>query len=108
MGGWVTHLGECAQSNAAEATFIRGLRVSPLRQYFVLMLKDKPFELWDIASLSTIALLKASQVTALDWCPTQGTPTGALSSLFRTHTRHTHHRAALPHTSTHDPPPPMC
>lgn len=70
-------LREIRKSNAAEATFIRGLRVSPLRQYFVLMLKDKPFELWDIASLSTIALLKASQVTALDWCPTQGTPTGA-------------------------------
>src|SRR5690606_12052570 len=31
--------------------------------------------------------------------------TGALSSLFRTHTRHTHHRTALSHTSTHDPPP---
>ncbi|ELR13975.1 WD domain, G-beta repeat-containing protein [Acanthamoeba castellanii str. Neff] len=70
-------LREIRKSSAAEATFIRGLRVSPLRQYFVLMLKDKPFELWDIASLSTIALLKASQVTALDWCPTQGTPTGA-------------------------------
>jgi WD40 repeat protein len=63
------------QPNAAEGTFIRGLRVSPLRQYFVLMLKDKPFEVWDIASLSMIALLKASQVTALDWCPSQQTTT---------------------------------
>nr|CAD7432286.1 unnamed protein product [Timema monikensis] len=47
------------------------LRVSPLKQYFVVILKDGPFELWDLRSLSILRVMpkKFPTVTALEWSP---------------------------------------
>lgn len=46
------------------------------------MLKDKPFEVWDVPSLSLLALLKASQITALEWCPTPAAASSGITSKF--------------------------
>lgn len=47
------------------------VRVSPLRQYFVVVLKDGPFELWDLKGLSLLRTMpkKFPFVTALEWSP---------------------------------------
>ncbi|KAL1122656.1 hypothetical protein AAG570_002983 [Ranatra chinensis] len=47
------------------------LRVSPLRQYFVVVLKDGPFELWDLSTLSLLRTMpkKFPYVIALEWSP---------------------------------------
>ncbi|KAL6057009.1 WD repeat-containing protein 11, variant 2 [Balamuthia mandrillaris] len=57
----------------AEATYIRGICVSVLRHYLVVMLKDRPFELWDVRSWTMVGLVKPpssqQQITALVWRP---------------------------------------
>ncbi|XP_046385283.1 WD repeat-containing protein 11-like [Ischnura elegans] len=47
------------------------LRISPLKQYFVLILRDGPFELWDLRSLCILRTMprKFPLVTALEWSP---------------------------------------
>ncbi|KAJ9582833.1 hypothetical protein L9F63_022829, partial [Diploptera punctata] len=47
------------------------VRVSPLKQYFVLIMKDGPFELWDLRNLCILRTMpkKFPSVTALEWSP---------------------------------------
>ncbi|XP_071448701.1 WD repeat-containing protein 11-like [Hetaerina americana] len=47
------------------------LRISPLKQYFVLIMRDGPFELWDLRSLCILRTMprKFPLVTALEWSP---------------------------------------
>uniref|UniRef100_A0A1B6I9I5 WD repeat-containing protein 11 n=1 Tax=Homalodisca liturata TaxID=320908 RepID=A0A1B6I9I5_9HEMI len=47
------------------------VRVSPLRQYFVVVYKDGPFELWDLKGLALLRTMpkKFPFVTALEWSP---------------------------------------
>ncbi|XP_075222794.1 WD repeat-containing protein 11-like [Lycorma delicatula] len=47
------------------------VRVSPLRQYFVVVMKDGPFELWDLKNLTLLRTMpkKFPFVTALEWSP---------------------------------------
>lgn len=49
---------EFRRISAPEPTFIRGIRVSPLRQYLILLLKDRPFELWDLRTFSLTRTFK--------------------------------------------------
>lgn len=59
--------------HGTENTFIRGIRISNARQYIIVLLKDKPFELWDLKSLKLLKTMKPfSQVTALEWAPLKG------------------------------------
>eukprot|EP00116_Pleurobrachia_bachei_P004138 sb/3464400/ len=52
---------------------IVGIKVSYLHQYFIVQIKDKPFELWDLKTLSIIREMPTTfpPVTALEWSPTQ-------------------------------------
>ncbi|RZF44986.1 hypothetical protein LSTR_LSTR001947 [Laodelphax striatellus] len=47
------------------------VRVSPLKQYFVVVMKDGPFELWDLKTLTLMRSMpkKFPLVTALEWSP---------------------------------------
>ncbi|XP_039301193.1 WD repeat-containing protein 11-like, partial [Nilaparvata lugens] len=47
------------------------VRVSPLKQYFVIVMKDGPFELWDLKTLTLMRSMpkKFPLVTALEWSP---------------------------------------
>lgn len=47
------------------------VRVSPLKQYFVVILKDGPFELWDLRNLCILRTMpkKFPTVSALEWSP---------------------------------------
>ncbi|KAJ4431502.1 hypothetical protein ANN_20100 [Periplaneta americana] len=47
------------------------VRVSPLKQYFVVIMKDGPFELWDLRNLCMLRTMpkKFPSVTALEWSP---------------------------------------
>ncbi|XP_046659155.1 LOW QUALITY PROTEIN: WD repeat-containing protein 11-like, partial [Homalodisca vitripennis] len=58
------------QSRPAENP-IDMVRVSPLRQYFVVVYKDGPFELWDLKGLALLRTMpkKFPFVTALEWSP---------------------------------------
>ena len=42
-------------------------------QYFIVLLKDRPFELWDLKSLSVIREMPGTfpSVSALEWSPAQ-------------------------------------
>ncbi|GAB1607865.1 WD repeat-containing protein 11-like isoform X2 [Argonauta hians] len=54
-----------------EESPIHALRVSPMRQYFVITFKDKPFELWDLKNLSLLRDVRKSsaRMTAVEWFP---------------------------------------
>jgi WD40 repeat protein len=45
-------------------------------QYFIVLLKDRPFELWDLKSLNIIREMPGNfpPVTTLEWSPTQNHP----------------------------------
>lgn len=47
------------------------VRVSPLKQYFVVIMKDGPFELWDLRNLCILRTMpkKFPTVSALEWSP---------------------------------------
>ena len=56
--------------NAVENTFIRGIRVSASGQYVAVLLKDRPFEIWDIRACALIRTMKPfTTVTSLEWAP---------------------------------------
>ena len=50
---------------------IEMLRVSHLKQYFIVAFAGKPFELWDLKTLSLLRTMpkKFPPITALDWSP---------------------------------------
>lgn len=76
---------EIRKVNGTENTFIRAVRISSSRQYFIVLLKDKPFELWDLKSLSLLRTMKPfSQITSLEWAPMKGeaTSTSAAKEQF--------------------------
>lgn len=52
-------------------TPIEIVKVSPLKQYFIVILKDGPFELWDLRNLCMLRTMpkKFPTVTALEWSP---------------------------------------
>ena len=54
-----------------EESAIDMVRVSPLRQYFLIIFKDAPPELWDLRHLTLVRTLpkKFPVVTALEWLP---------------------------------------
>ena len=53
-----------------EDSFIRAVRVSPSMNFLIVLLKDKPFELWDLKSSTLLRTVKPfSQIAALEWSP---------------------------------------
>ncbi|PRP73144.1 hypothetical protein PROFUN_03458 [Planoprotostelium fungivorum] len=63
--------------NAAEGTFIRGIRLSNAGQYVAVLLKDRPFEIWDLRSCNLIRTMKPfTAVTSLEWAPSPYTENG--------------------------------
>ncbi|KAK2143923.1 hypothetical protein LSH36_799g00015 [Paralvinella palmiformis] len=59
------------RSNRDEESPIEMLRVSYLKQYFVVLFKNKPFELWDLRSGTLLRQMPKNfpHVTALEWSP---------------------------------------
>lgn len=59
---------EFRRVSSPEPSFIRGIRVSPLRQYLIILLKDRPFELWELHTFTLVRTFKPfAQVVALEW-----------------------------------------
>lgn len=55
---------EFRRISTPEPTYIRGIRISPLRQYMIILLKDRPFELWELRNFSLTRTFKPfTQVT---------------------------------------------
>ncbi|GAB6023246.1 WD repeat-containing protein 11 [Chamberlinius hualienensis] len=50
------------------------IRVSSLKQYFIIALKEDPLELWDVKTLSLLRVMSRQfpVITALEWFPTIG------------------------------------
>uniref|UniRef100_A0A131Z532 WD repeat-containing protein 11 n=1 Tax=Rhipicephalus appendiculatus TaxID=34631 RepID=A0A131Z532_RHIAP len=59
------------RADANEESPITCIKVSHLKQYFVVLFKDQPFELWDLRSLTLLRTMPDSFpcVTALEWSP---------------------------------------
>lgn len=59
------------RSNAEEESPIEMIRVSYLKQYFIIVFKDKPFEVWDLRSHTLLRQMPKNfpTVTALEWSP---------------------------------------
>lgn len=55
----------------ANSSPIESLRVSHLKQYFILTFKNEPFEIWDLKSLCLLRVMpkKFASVTAVEWSP---------------------------------------
>eukprot|EP01117_Protostelium_nocturnum_P013824 TRINITY_DN5202_c0_g1_i1.p1 TRINITY_DN5202_c0_g1~~TRINITY_DN5202_c0_g1_i1.p1 ORF type:complete len:1237 (+),score=394.46 TRINITY_DN5202_c0_g1_i1:56-3712(+) len=61
---------EIRKLNSTENTFIRGIRVSPAGQYVAVLLRERPFEVWDLRTCTLIRTMKPySAVTSLEWAP---------------------------------------
>ncbi|XP_038045535.1 WD repeat-containing protein 11-like isoform X5 [Patiria miniata] len=60
---------------------IECIKVSHLKQYFIVMLKEKPFEIWDLKNRTILREMPASfpVVTALEWSPTHHKKRSAVS-----------------------------
>ncbi|XP_049521072.1 WD repeat-containing protein 11 isoform X1 [Dermacentor silvarum] len=59
------------RADANEESPVTCIKVSHLKQYFVVLFKDQPFELWDLRSLVLLRTMPDSFpcVTALEWSP---------------------------------------
>lgn len=54
----------------ADFSPIEMVRVSHLKQFFIITFKDEPFEIWDLKKLSLIKIMsKFSHVTCVEWSP---------------------------------------
>lgn len=61
---------EIRKISGTESTFIRAIKLSYMRQYFIILLKDRPFELWDLTNYTLIRTFKPfTQITSLEWFP---------------------------------------
>ncbi|XP_033632855.1 WD repeat-containing protein 11-like isoform X3 [Asterias rubens] len=60
---------------------IEAVKVSHLKQYFIVMLKEKPFEIWDLKNRTMLREMPTSFpiVTALEWSPTHHKKRSAVS-----------------------------
>ncbi|XP_071485424.1 WD repeat-containing protein 11-like [Diadema antillarum] len=70
------------RENKGDEPPIEALRVSHLKQYLIVMFKEKPFEIWD---LRTLCLLREMPkhfpiITALEWSPSHHKKKAAASS----------------------------
>ena len=59
------------RTNRSEEPPIDMLRVSHLKQYFIVAFVGAPFELWDLRSMTLLRTMpkKFPPITALDWSP---------------------------------------
>ena len=59
------------RTERADAEPIAAVRVSPLKQYFIVTFGEQPAELWELASLTPLRTLpgKFPALTALEWSP---------------------------------------
>lgn len=64
------------RSDRNEESPIEMLRVSYLRQYFIVVFKEEPFELWDINTLTLLRTMPKNFpiITALSWSPLHKKP----------------------------------
>eukprot|EP00118_Oscarella_pearsei_P009065 m.49863 g.49863 ORF g.49863 m.49863 type:complete len:1222 (+) comp34038_c1_seq1:279-3944(+) len=52
---------------------IEAIQVSNLKQFFLLLIKDKPIELWDVSTLTVIREISTDgRITAMTWSPAHG------------------------------------
>ncbi|XP_026682109.1 LOW QUALITY PROTEIN: WD repeat-containing protein 11-like, partial [Diaphorina citri] len=77
------------RKSAQDEPYIDILKVSPLKQYFILILKDGPFELWDLRKLQLLRIMpkKIPIVTALEWSSAHGKKKSAKSGGARAEDR---------------------
>ncbi|KAF0305652.1 WD repeat-containing protein 11 [Amphibalanus amphitrite] len=59
------------RAERADSEPIGSVRVSPLKQYFIVVFREQPAELWELSSLTQLRALPASlpPLTALEWSP---------------------------------------
>jgi len=62
------------RTNMDDESPVEALRASYLKQYFVVLFRDRPFELWDLRTLSLLRRMPKNfpHVTALEWSPSHG------------------------------------
>lgn len=62
------------RTNMDDESPVEALRASYLKQYFVILFRDRPFELWDLRTLSLLRRMPKNfpHVTALEWSPSHG------------------------------------
>ena len=54
---------------------IKGIRVSNSYKYLVVILQDRPIEVWRLDTLKLIRMIPFANVTSLEWCPlSKGNP----------------------------------
>ena len=66
-----TGLSVSLRSNRSEEPPIDMIRVSHLKQYFIVAFQGAPFELWDLRNMTLLRTMpkKFPPITALDWSP---------------------------------------
>eukprot|EP01125_Pyxidicula_operculata_P000367 TRINITY_DN1040_c0_g4_i1.p1 TRINITY_DN1040_c0_g4~~TRINITY_DN1040_c0_g4_i1.p1 ORF type:complete len:1457 (-),score=346.27 TRINITY_DN1040_c0_g4_i1:66-4436(-) len=68
------------QKNEAESTYIRGIRPSTRGKYCIILLKDVPFQIWDLESGSLLKSIKFfQQITSMTWSPAITVPSSSSS-----------------------------
>jgi len=68
------------RTNMDDESPVEALRASYLKQYFVVLFRDRPFELWDLRTLSLLRRMPKNfpHVTALEWSPSHGSSSKAV------------------------------
>jgi hypothetical protein len=62
------------RTNIDDESPIESIRASYLKQYFAVLFRDRPFELWDLRTLTLLRRMPKTfpHVTALEWSPSHG------------------------------------
>jgi len=86
------------RTNIDDESPVEALRASYLKQYFVVLFRDRPFELWDLRTLSLLRRMPKlfPHVTALEWSPSHGSGSKAVKK-----------KASTPETNGSDPAAPV-
>jgi len=82
------------RANVDDESPIEALRASYLKQYFIILFRDRPFELWDLRTLSLLRRMPKNfpHVTALEWSPSHGSSSKSAKK-----------KASTPETNGNDP-----
>ncbi|KAF2071396.1 hypothetical protein CYY_007290 [Polysphondylium violaceum] len=72
---------EFRKVSGAETSFIRGIRLSYSRKFLIILMKDRPFELWETKRFTCLRSFKPFvHIVGLDWLPPKEDSEMSLSS----------------------------
>lgn len=76
-------IGNIRKKLEPESSYIRAIRPSPSGKYVVVLLKDQPFQIWDVEAGNLLKSIKLPMpLTAIAWAPPNYPPSNTIAESF--------------------------